>query len=330
MDDQPAKRSYSLDARKALLERIGGISDTTVQNQEWLYMLQADTRQSLAIEGYFATEEDLENVLIGTKAAPEISNYFRIAQTMYDQALQYHRENTPAPLALPIVRHIHSELFRGIDNRRGELRKESVRIQGAKVVPPAEDIEHYLRTSLIVIAEDLETFPFLEALARSHALFESIHPFFDGNGRVGRIFLNYIAISRGYPPIIIKGDDITARQRYYNALELADEGFHLGFPAATTTALRRGLNKGNFDTLLTLLSDSLVPQLDHLIIANLEKQEPLVDMATLSRSTGIKEGTLRQWVNRAKLIAVKRGNRLYSHPGLILAELTTPTESSFD
>jgi fido (protein-threonine AMPylation protein) len=311
---------YSLPARKALFDSLGGINDTTVQNREWLYMLHEDTRQSLAIEGYFASEEDLERVLAGAKTSLEISNYFRTAQTVYDQALQYYRDNAMPPFNVSLIRHIHSELFRGIDNRRGDFRKEAIRIQGAKVVPPSEDVEDYLRASFAIIVADLSSRPFLDALSRSHALFESIHPFFDGNGRTGRIFLNYIAVSQGYPPIIIKGDDQAERNRYYMALEQADSGFHSGFAEPTPVALHKQLARGNFASLQDLLCDSLLPQLNQLTIINIEKQEPLVDIATLSQSLNVKEGTLRQWVSRGKMLAVKRGNRLYSHPRLVLPE----------
>ena len=68
-----------LDARKALLERFGGMPETTVQNTEWLYKLEQDTRHSLAIEGYFASEDELEAVLQGRKSNREITNYFRTA-----------------------------------------------------------------------------------------------------------------------------------------------------------------------------------------------------------------------------------------------------------
>ncbi len=62
-------------------------------------------------------------------------------------------------------------------------------------------------------------------LLLAHTLFESIHPFHDGNGRVGRILLNYLVVSNGYPPIVIKGMSSEDRQRYYAALEAGDKGF---------------------------------------------------------------------------------------------------------
>ncbi len=319
MSSTQSASCYNIEKRRDLFESFGGLPQTTVQNKEWIYMLAEDTRQSLAIEGYFSSEEELENMLSGAKTRSEITNYFRAAQTLYDQALQYYRDSIDPPLSLPIVRHIHSELFRDIDNlRRGDFRKEAIQIHKAKVIPPPVDVEHYLMAAMKVMNQDLGSYPVLEALARIHTLFESIHPFHDGNGRTGRILLNYLAVSKGFPPIIIKGADPTERSRYYASLEEADKGFHKGFPDSSEQQLKIHLDEGNFAPLSELLCQSLLPQLDHLTALALEKNATLRSLAELSEEIGVKEGTLRQWVLRGKLIALKRERKLYSHPKLLL------------
>jgi Fic family protein len=307
----------TLAERKALLERLGGLPETTVQNMEWLYMLEEDTRQSLAIEGHFATEEELKAVLRGSKTDLAIANYFRTAETVYDQALQYYRDRTVS-LSLPVVRHIHSELFRELDTRRGDFRKGRIRIQGAKVRPPEFEVEMYVRAALQITTDLLERLPILPALACAHALFESIHPFHDGNGRVGRILLNYLALSTGYPPIVIKGTHSEERSHYYAALEAADQGFHNGFPEPTPQALRARLEDGNFESLGALLCDGLLPRLDRLIAIAFERREPLLELAAVAAQLNVREDALRQRIHRGRLIAVKRGKKLYSHPRLAL------------
>jgi Fic family protein len=318
MPDYTLPPCQTLPERKSLLERFGGLPDTTVQNTEWLSMLGQDTRHSLAIEGFSASEEDLEAVLQGQRSNLEITNYFRTAQTVYDQALQYSRDRD-LRLDLSLVRHIHSELFRGKDERRGQFRTGGVQILHAKVKPPEFDVEDYLRAALQIALEDLACLPILTALARAHTLFESIHPFSDGNGRAGRILLNYLAISQGYPPIVIKGMNADERERYYAALEGADVGFHSGFPEeATITAVRARLDAGDVEPLTLLLCEGLLPRLTRLTALAVEAREPLMELPELAARLGVKEPALRKRIERGTLLAIKRGKRVYSHPLLAL------------
>lgn len=59
----------------------------------------------------------------------------------------------------------------------------------------------------------------LTAAAYFHAKFENIHPFADGNGRTGRLAMNYFLVLRDHPPIVIHEED---RKGYYEALEAWD------------------------------------------------------------------------------------------------------------
>lgn len=60
----------------------------------------------------------------------------------------------------------------------------------------------------------------LTTAAYLHLNFESIHPFADGNGRVGRILMNYYLMTHGYPPTIIHNED---KGIYYMALTVFDK-----------------------------------------------------------------------------------------------------------
>lgn len=317
---RPTSRAdIDLEGRRRLLRDLGGLPETGVQNREWLYMLQEETRQSLSIEGYFATEQELRAVLAGRKTFPEILNYYRAAQGLYDLAQQQAREGELG-FTVAIVRHAHSELFRELTGRRGEFRLGAIRIQGAKVTPPAHDVEAYVRAFVRLVPDLLTRFPPIPALARLHALFESIHPFTDGNGRAGRILMNYLAVTQGLPPVIIKGEAQEERDRYYAALEAADLGFHAGFPPPEEQALSGALREGDFAPLEALLREGVQPQLDRLIIAAVETGQELRELRDLAPMFGVQEATLRQWVTRGRLIAVKRGRRLVSHPKLFLGE----------
>ncbi len=61
-----------------------------------------------------------------------------------------------------------------------------------------------------------DTMNIIERVARFHLEFESIHPFIDGNGRTGRLLMNFELMQNSYPPINVK---FTDRKRYYDAFD---------------------------------------------------------------------------------------------------------------
>ena len=80
------------------------------------------------------------------------------------------------------------------------------------------DVEADLKDLLAELQEHGES-DTLKAAAYFHARFEYIHPFADGNGRVGRTLMNYFLILRGHPPIIVFDE---RKREYYAALERYD------------------------------------------------------------------------------------------------------------
>ena len=81
-----------------------------------------------------------------------------------------------------------------------------------------EDVPEELG-ELVKELEDIRPEQALTAAAYFHAKFENIHPFADGNGRAGRLLMNYLLLLRDHPPIIVHEED---RRTYYDALERFD------------------------------------------------------------------------------------------------------------
>ena len=131
------------------------------------------------------------------------------------------------PLSVQLVKSVHEVLTGGTyDERRyvtqgerpGEFKKHDYVTGRAEVGSPPEDVEQDL-TALIDEVTAYDGGELLKAAAYFHARFETIHPFADGNGRVGRTLLNYFLMINDHPPLIIYDED---KHSYYDALERYD------------------------------------------------------------------------------------------------------------
>ncbi|MDE1874376.1 MAG: Fic family protein [Candidatus Micrarchaeota archaeon] len=121
-------------------------------------------------------------------------------------------------LALDALMDWHRKLFAetkpGI---AGSLRSYQVYISGSRHVPPVHSNLRSLVSDFFKwYHEEEHTENAVELAARAHMRFETIHPFGDGNGRVGRLIMNFILHRAGYPMMNIR---YTGRRSYYNALE---------------------------------------------------------------------------------------------------------------
>lgn len=116
-----------------------------------------------------------------------------------------------------LIKAAHLRLMNGIISDAGYFRNQNVRIRGA-FVPLANFIKIPGLISRWCNAVNEETEDKIGLLARSHAEFEKIHPFSDGNGRTGRLMLFILALKLGLVPPILKKERKLA---YYKYLELA-------------------------------------------------------------------------------------------------------------
>lgn len=113
------------------------------------------------------------------------------------------------------IRKIHAIASRHLDDcEPGELRWNQRYIAGSKVLPPPPKMVPRLLERALAW---YDAKPSLERAAGFHLVFEDIHPFQDGNGRVGRIILNQMLMLQGYPMIALKVDE-KARAAYYDAV----------------------------------------------------------------------------------------------------------------
>ena len=110
---------------------------------------------------------------------------------------------------------LHQMLIGGInDPIAGRFRKkgEYVRV-GSHIAPPPEQIERRIKSMLAEYSSDNKSY-FLDKIAKFHLDFETIHPFCDGNGRIGRVLINWQLMKLGFPGAIIRNKD---KAEYYRA-----------------------------------------------------------------------------------------------------------------
>ena len=135
--------------------------------------------------------------------------------------------NTRRPLDEKLLREFQFTLTQNTyDTRRwqlgerpGEYKKHDYVTGKSEVGAAPEDVQDEVSELL----EELQDFPQEKALTASayfHAKIENIHPFADGNGRTGRLAMNYLLLLNNHPPIIVHEED---RKAYYAALEAWDE-----------------------------------------------------------------------------------------------------------
>lgn len=140
--------------------------------------------------------------------------------------------NGAEALTNELIKELHSHLMNGVKDFKGtpgEFRKKQNWIGGFKIydarfVPPPvskvqecmDDLESFLQYT--PGEEDQMVVSIVLRMAIAHAQFETIHPFIDGNGRVGRLLLPLMLAAEGYPPIYLAGFLKSNQKSYYDTL----------------------------------------------------------------------------------------------------------------
>lgn len=176
---------------------------------------------SNAIENSTLTLEETEKILlqidlerfISERELFEAKNLARVVE--YTDNTAKNRELNEETILL-----LHKMLIGNIrDDIAGRFRQIGEFVRVANHIAPSPDRIHELLTKAMAeYNADVEAH-IVKRIARLHLEFESIHPFVDGNGRIGRVINNYSLIREGYVPINIKFID---RSAYYDAFKEYD------------------------------------------------------------------------------------------------------------
>ncbi len=208
----------TIDNLKARLDALRPLPENTVKSLhealvvEWTYHSNAIEGNTLTLK---ETKVVLEGITVGGKSMREhfeAINHKEAIEWVEDVIAQ--RE----PVTERLVKSIHQLVLKGIDNSNaGRYRTENVMIAGAVHTPPDHIHLPQLMNELVSNYFNSEAHP-VEKAARLHTDFVGMHPFVDGNGRTARLLMNFVLMSYGYLPVVIRAED---RLAYYETLDKA-------------------------------------------------------------------------------------------------------------
>ena len=171
---------------------------------------------SNAIENSTLTLKETEKILLEMDLSRNVSIREVFEAKNLARVIAYKRKKVKSkPLNEELILLLHLMLIGGIkDSIAGRFRRqgEYVRV-GMHVAPAPEHVERMISETLFVYDNDMDHY-FLDKIAQFHLDFETIHPFCDGNGRIGRVIINFQLLKLDFPCVIIRNKE---KHFYYQA-----------------------------------------------------------------------------------------------------------------
>jgi Fic family protein len=188
---------------------------------------------SNAIENSTLTLRETEKILLEMEVSRDVSVREVFEAKNLARVAEYIRKRSEEkPIDHELILFLHRMLIGGIDDDiAGRFRSsgEYVRV-GAHIAPAPDRVEDMIAEILSEYEYEYELSKyFLDRIAKFHLEFETIHPFCDGNGRIGRVMINYQLLRAGFPTIIIRNKE---KKAYYES-----------FPAYRTSGNTKPLEK---------------------------------------------------------------------------------------
>ncbi len=249
---------------KQRLQTLKAEYDTLKQGKESLLKLigEAELSESVfnsnAIENSTLTLKETERILLDLEVSRNVS-VREVFEAKNLATLMRYIESKLLEIEMSTenILLFHRMLIGNIDDSiAGRFRKpgEYVRV-GTHIAPAPEHVESMIEEILIAYSSDYDTY-FTDKIARFHLDFETIHPFCDGNGRIGRVIINYQLMRLGFPVLIIRDKE---KQIYYRSFsEYKDTKNAKAMQKIIVLALLESLHK----RLAYLRGDSIVTLAD--------------------------------------------------------------------
>lgn len=203
---QALKRKYDAlrEGKESLLSMIDDVE------------IPENVYNSNAIENSTLTLEETEKILLEQRLSRHVSLREVFEAKNLARVIEYKRHKVQdSELSKDFILLLHRMLISGIDDAiagRFRGKGEYVRV-GTHIAPAPEHVERMMEDVLLEYSSDLDSY-FLDKIARFHLDFETIHPFCDGNGRIGRVLINFQFLKLGFPRTIIRNKE---KAVYYQA-----------------------------------------------------------------------------------------------------------------
>lgn len=207
---------------KNRIQKLKAEYDALCRGKESLLVMvdEAEIPESVynsnAIENSTLTLKETEKILLEMEIQRDVSLREVFEAKNLARAVVYIRHKAQEKeIDQEMIRLLHQMLLGGIDdNIAGRFRQkgEYVRV-GTHIAPAPEHVERMMGETVAEYLSNPKVY-FVDKIAKFHLAFETIHPFVDGNGRIGRILINYQLLRLGFPGIIIRNKE---KKGYYTA-----------------------------------------------------------------------------------------------------------------
>ena len=169
---------------------------------------------SNAIENSTLTLKETEKILLDMEVSRDVSVREVFEAKNLARVTGYIRtKSQEGEIDKETILLLHQMLIGGINDQiagRFRTKGEYVRV-GTHIAPAPEHVERMIETTLVEYTSDHNSY-FLDKIGKFHLEFETIHPFNDGNGRIGRVLINYQLQRLGFPSVIVRDRE---KKEYY-------------------------------------------------------------------------------------------------------------------
>jgi Fic family protein len=218
-----------LDAKKDLLDKksrnykniLAAIMNNPDVYDQFALSLTYNTNR---IEGSTLTEDETAAILFENASLPNRSLTEQLEAKNHQTAFNFMFDwlKSKKPISEEFILKLHSILMNSIQPDAGFYRTHGVRIMGTNM-PTANYLKVPVSMKKLVKDIRAKKSDFISKLADIHSRFEQIHPFSDGNGRIGRLLIHAMLLRQNFPPAMILQKEKRLYMKYLNKSQMTGD-----------------------------------------------------------------------------------------------------------